>query len=192
MFSGLFCNTDVKCRFFFIAKNADILSLSGGGLDNESHLRLQSSEDVNTFSSIWKEHPLPIRKPAGAGCSGLQVRGALHAQQAQAARAAAAVAEPQWVPPTTTPLPSSWQFLSRVILPLTRHQGVRCLSFGRMIPSPVPSACTGAESGWRSLAQGTFSFVDQEAPHKPAQQCHRFHSPGFYKAAPRHSSLWQR
>lgn len=36
MFSGLFYNTHVKCRFFFKAKNADVSAFSEDRLDNKS------------------------------------------------------------------------------------------------------------------------------------------------------------
>lgn len=36
MFSGLFYNTHVKRRFFFIAKNADVSAFSEDRLDNKS------------------------------------------------------------------------------------------------------------------------------------------------------------
>lgn len=94
------------------------MSFSGGGLDNKSQLRLQSSKEVNTFSSIWKQHPLPVRKPSGTDCSGLQARGALHGQLSQAV---VAVALPQWLHVPTTSLPFSTHFLSQAILSLTTH-----------------------------------------------------------------------
>lgn len=87
-----------------------------------SQLRLQSSKEVNTFSSIQKQHPFPIRKPAGMSCSGLQERGALHRQLPWAVRSAVVVAEPQRLPLPDTSLPFSLCFLSQVILPLTRHR----------------------------------------------------------------------
>lgn len=106
---------------------------------------------------------------------------------APAARAAVAVAEPQWVP-----VPAL--LLAHPILGHSAsHQtlGVRCLSLGRVIVSPTPSACARDERDWRRLAKGNLFFMEKKALLKLAQKCCRFHSPGLCKAAPQHSSLWQ-
>lgn len=43
-----------------------------------SQLRLQSSREVNTFNSIQKQHPFPIRKPAGTSWVALACRSEGH------------------------------------------------------------------------------------------------------------------
>lgn len=133
------------------------MSFSGSGLDNKSQLRLQSSK-VNTFSSIWKQYPLPVRKPPGTSCSGLQAQEVLHSQLSQA------VAEPHWVHIPTTSLPFSTHFLSQAILSFTTplEWGVFPLP-GRI--SPVPPGC--AQAGTGRAAEGL--------PRETSPSCSRRH-----------------
>lgn len=164
------------------------MSFSGSGLDNKSQLRLQSSK-VNTFSSIWKQYPLPVRKSPGTSCSGLQAQEVLHSQLSQAVPGCG------WAPLGAHPhhLPAHLH-----TFPVSGHSvfhhtpGVRDLSFARAnIPCPT-RLCPGWNwQGCRRLTKGNISFMQQKALHQPAQQHCRFQSPGFWKVVPQHSSSWQ-
>lgn len=154
-----------------------------------SQLRLQSSK-VNTFSSIWK---LPVRKPSGTGCSGLQAQGYCTARclrlsqtvpgcpkLSQAVpgcpRLSQAVADPHWVHIPTTSLPFSTHFLS-----LTTHLEQT---------SPVPPGCAKAGTGRAAEGSPREASPSWSRRHLTRQSC-RFHSPGFCKVVPEHSSSWQ-
>lgn len=161
------------------------MSFSGRGLYNRSQLRLQSSKGVNTFSSIWKQHPFPVRKPPGTGCSGLQAQGALHSSLSQAVPGCG------WAPVGACPhhLPA---FLHT--FPVSGHSvshhtpGERCLSFARVnIPCPT-RLCPDWNWGQAGLQK---AYHGKPLLHNPAQQHCRFHSPGFCKVVPQHSSSWQ-
>lgn len=131
--------------------------------------------------------PSPHQKAGKRGCLWLAGIRDVAQPAAPAARAAVAVAKPQWVlvPALHLVCPISGHSAS--------HQtpGVRCLSLGRVIVSPAPSACARDEKDWRRFAKGNLSFAEQKALPKLVQKCCRFHSPGLCKAAPQHNSLWQ-
>jgi len=127
---------------------------------------------------LWLTGLWGTAQPAAPGCQGWGGHG-----QAQAG------ASPHHLPAFLLACPILCHSASQ------QTPGVGCVFFGGAIASPALSACVkvkaGAKQSWRRLTEENLSFTGQKALLKPAQQCCRFHSPEFCKAAPRRSGLWQ-